>query len=254
MDYTPCLRSGVFFMLLLFFSAAIAGCTHDNAAVPDNSTIAITFTERQAAISDYQGTVLVKYSDGQSENFHIRVRYPDKIRIDYLDSPIRHAGTVAILNASIYTEYSPSANETIVFETDPEGNSIASHDMQGFLKTIIPKSEICYAGSATIENRRVYTIEMTSDQLQYYDVKSSEYRLSRARVFVDPKSWRATRIEFYQPFQPAPVITADYRDLVTNSGIADIWFDETPLLQYTIVRPPTHPPIVFQTMPTVPEA
>jgi outer membrane lipoprotein-sorting protein len=236
-------------LFLLLTGMIVSGCVRDQTPEPDNATILSTFREHQLAVRDYSATVSVTSRGEKPEEFTINARYPDSIRIDYLESSARHHGTVSILNKSRYLEFDPFNNETILFETDPEGNAVTSLDFQGLVKKIVVGGNNTYAGTGIVEGREFSLIDLTLAGSQYFDEKYTSSRFSRARIWVDPSSWQAKRVALYAQDQNIPVVSADYRNMTVNAGIPDLLFDEDPYLRYSIVTPPTHPPFVYPDIP-----
>jgi outer membrane lipoprotein-sorting protein len=236
-----------FVIILVLVCIIVSGCTQSPALESDKGKIVTSFTGHQASIKDYTGTVSVS-ADGQNpmaERYRISVRYPEKLKIEYLESSGRYPGTVSILDASQYLEYSPYTNTTIASEVNPDGNAATGRDYQGLLNRIIPEGNISYAGIDYQEIQPVYLIEITPVNPQHvFSPRYSEFRFNRVKVWVDPESWTAKRIDLYDSNGSRLIVSAIYSDLQVNSGIPDPVFASQEYLQHLIITPPTHPPVV----------
>ena len=226
----------------------VLGCSKNPITETDEIEIISTFTEHQMSIKDYSGIVLIKSDIRGSipEQCKIYVRYPDKIKAEYIQSSIRHNGTVSILNGSILLEYDPVNNETILFETNPDGNSLTGLDYQGLLKKIISMGNISYSGVEYIDNIPVYLIDIRPEKPhEVFEQKYCEYRFSLARAWVDPELWIVKRIELYDSGGTRSVVTVNYQELSVNTGISENIFSSEQYLLYKIITPPTHPSHIY---------
>lgn len=236
-------------LILILVSASVTGCSTKQISESDSKTVISTFSGHQMAISDYSGTVLITSGrrGNAPEQYKIHARYPDKIKIEYIKSSTRPEGMVSLLNGSTYLEYHPVNRETMIFETDPEGNSLTSHDYQGLLKKIIPGGNISYLGIDNKGNSPAFLVEITPEQPEdEFALRYSEYRFNRARVWVDPELWVVKTIVLVDYPDTQPIITAEYQDLSVNRGIPDNVFSEDRYLQGRVIISSTHPPKVFE--------
>jgi len=235
-------------IVLILACIFLSGCTKTPTPESDENKIITLFTEHQMSIKDYSGTVSLKTDDRNSvsERYKIYVKYPDRYKVEYLESSSRHTGTVSILEAGEFLEYDPVNNATITAEINPEGNAATNRDYLGLLNRIIPMGNTSYAGVAYIENKPVYLIEISPEKPgDAFNLKYSEYRFSLARAWVDPESWIVKRIELFDSERSHRIVSVNYGELLMNSGLSDTVFDPRPYLQYGTITPPTHPPVVM---------
>lgn len=243
--------NGKHLILILVGVIIISGCVANQIGKLDEKEIISTFTEHQMSIEDYSGIVLIESGLGGDieEQYRIYVKYPDKFKTECLLSSKRHSGIITIVNGNEYIRYDPVYNNTLMAETNLEGNCIIRLDYQGLLKKIIPMGNITYSGIDYIDNRPAYLIEIRLEKPD--DILmlkcSSSYQFSLAKVWVDPESWIVKKIELYYPDRVAPEVTLNYQDLLVNRGISDNVFSLEQYLQYEIVTPapPPHPSHVF---------
>lgn len=236
----------VFIFMMIF----TLGCLDNSIEEPNEKDIISKFTEHQMSIRNYSGELFTEpgTQSNLSEYCRVFIKYPGKFKAEYISSYTRNNGTISILNGSRLIEYDPLNNRTLVFETNPEGNSLTALDYQGLLKKIIPVGNISYLGVGFIDNKSTYILDIKpEDPEETFNEKYSAYQISLAKVWVDPESWTAKKIELYGKEGLNPVVTVNYLNLTVNGEIQDNIFSSEQYLQYEITTPPIHPPQIFET-------
>lgn len=237
-------------IVLILGTAFTLGCLDNSIKEPNEDDIISSFTSHQMSIWNYSGELLIEsgISGILPEECRIFVKYPSKIKAEYIQSSTRDNGTISILNGSRLIEYYPLSNRTLVFETNPDGNSLTALDYLGLLKKIIPEGNLSYQGVEYIDNKSTYVIDISPENPdELFIEKYSAYQISLARVWIDSESWIVKKIELYGKEVLSPIVTVNYRNLTVNGDIPDDVFNSEQYLQYEIITPPSHPPVIYET-------
>ncbi|MFA4878094.1 MAG: hypothetical protein WC586_11845 [Methanoregula sp.] len=241
------MKTESFVSILILLCIIASGCLSIQTLESDKNKIMTSFTEHQSSIKDYSGTVSLTYDNENhiSEYYKIQVRYPDKYKVEYLESSGRNPGTILIANAGTFVEFDPVHKATTTAEINPNGNEATSRDYQGLLNRLIPLGNTSFAGVDYLEKHPAYLIEIRPKRPgDDFNLKFSEFRFSRVKAWVDAGSWLVKRIELYDSDGTRRIVSADYQDLSINSGISDTVFGTERYMQYSNFTAPIHPPIV----------
>lgn len=226
------------------------GCLDNSGEEPDGNDIISAFTEHQMSIRSYSGELLIEESiqNNKPEYCRVHIKYPEKFKAESISSYTRSNGTISILNGSQLTEYDPLSNRTLVFETNPEGNSLTALDYQGLLKEIIPMGNLSYLGTESIDERSAYLIDIKHESPdEIFSEKYSGYQISKAKVWIDPESWIMKKMELYGKDGTGPLVIVSYSTITVNDEIPDDVFSPEQYLEYEIITPPTHPLQIYDT-------
>lgn len=147
----------LFLILVLACSIIIAGCTKTPVPETDGNKIITSFTEHRISIKDYSGTISLTTGNQNpvSELNRIYVRYPDRYKVEHLESSNRQIKSITILNGGEFIEQDLINNVTKQYpEIDPEGNAATIRDYPGLVNRIIPQGNIRY-GQTKMSSKRV---------------------------------------------------------------------------------------------------
>ena len=237
-----------FFIIILVLVCIISGCTKTPIPETDGNKIITSYTEHQISIKDYSGTISLTTGNQNpvSELFRIYVRYPDRYKVEHLESSNRQIRSVTILKGGEFIEHDLIRDVTKQHpEIDPEGNDATIRDYLGLMNRIIPRGNISYAGVGTLEKKPVFIIEIRPEKPQdTFRIRYYDQHFSLARVWIDQESWIVKRIDLFESDGTRQIASVKYEELHVNSGIPDTVFESKMNLEYIAVIPPTHPPVV----------
>lgn len=207
-------------VVLLFALMAVSGCTDNTNSELTGDEIVDRFVAQQESARDYTAlftrTIGLTLETPFVDTIRIAVKKPCCYRVEYLESPERGNGTLAVSDGQEIWWYYPSENryrQTTV--NDPTRTKLTELDYQTTAGTILKENNTTYVGDDVIDGETTYVVEATSDD----PLKHSLTPFSKIRVWIDPHSWMAKRIEFFYE-SDAPMDRIEYSEIQTNVGIS----------------------------------
>jgi len=221
-----------------------AGCTSTpaNLTAPD---IAGKFINQQDTLQDFSATIdiaMVSYPNKDSFEFQKKNQY--SYRLEYLQSGSEPRGTLIITDGSVIWWYSPlTKNVHRTTHFDPGETYFTQRDYQKMVRDLFELHPRAFSLIKNDIGNNSYVMEFSAQPGDPFTNLPGNYQ--NARVWIDTDRWMAKKIEFYDNSGPAS-ISAEYRDIRVNSGIADSQFILDPR---NVPNPPVefrhHDPVIF---------
>src|SRR5208337_1674432 len=106
--------------LILLSLLLLAGCTGNGISPGTGKNVSEKFLSDAHAVRSYSADVTRTYAgiENETDIFKIRVKYPDKLRIDFEKSEESGAGTIQILRKNTSYLYLPEENQMVEMPTD----------------------------------------------------------------------------------------------------------------------------------------
>ncbi len=206
-------------VVLLFALMAASGCTDVGSKAMTGDEIVDRFVAQQESVRDYTAaftrTIGLTLETPFVDTIRIAVKKPYCYQVEYLESLERGNGTLAVSDGQEIWWYYPSENsyrQTAV--NDPTRTTLTELDYQTTAGTILKENNATYVGDDVIDGEMMYVVEATSDD----PLKHSLTLFSKIRVWIDPGSWMAKRVEFFYESE-IPIVRVEYSEVRTNFGL-----------------------------------
>lgn len=219
----------------LALAVVLSGC----AAVPlasDDVTakqIGERAQQKYESIENYRGTVTSSIRS-ESRNVTTKARVwvelgSNRMRYEYV-APEAQAGSVTVSNGSVMWSY--NASENAVRRTDISGLSTGTTAVNytRLFENVFENYEVSHEGSATVDGREAYVVELTPKENA-----SVSGIVSERTLWIDEERWFPVKTETKMSLDnETTVVTSEYTNLSFDVEIPDGTFEFEPPANATV--------------------
>jgi outer membrane lipoprotein-sorting protein len=241
-------KQSLFLFLIILVITSLAGCTGTSPGTRDMT--AEKYLTHTHEVRSYSADVMRTYSGEKNgtDVFRIRIKNPDRLRMDFLQSTDPGPGAVQLILKNISYLYRPADNQVIVMPIDDQdwvnGISWAEPDYWRMTEKIAGDAEISLRSCGAVDGKTYCLLGMRPRNPQdFIDRYRSSYAYSDILVQVDAATMNPVNILAYYDNGRSQV-QVSYRNLTVDPDLSDDPF--APVFPHgaTVITPPTHEVVV----------
>lgn len=243
-------KKSLHIFLILLAIPFLAGCTGPGHGA-ENVT-AEKYLSHIHEVRRYSADVTRTFSGEKSgtDDFRIQIKYPDRLRMDFVQSadPGPGPGAVQVIRKNTTYEYRPADNQVDVTPIDDQdwvnGISWAEPDYWMMTEKIAGNAEISLRSCGTEEGNSYCILGIRPRNPQdLVDTYQSTYAYSDILVWVDAITMNPVKIQASYD-NDRNTILVSYRNLTVDPDLSDDLFAPVFPPGTVVITPPTHEAVV----------